>query len=153
MKFGQWQYHPIGRNVYSFCMILESIKFFITSHCSCILLFQSSNYTVFRKNRIEVGGGVFWCVRETLNVTEQPELNLNAEIVWAKITLAKRNPICICSFYRPPDPSTEPILQLQTSLNIKQLNFQILYFQVILIFLAFAGMIAMVSLPRILVWY
>jgi len=65
-----------------------------------------SNYTVFRKDRIEGGGGVFLCVRETLNVTEQPVLNLNAEIVWAKITLAKRNPIYICSFYRPPDPSS-----------------------------------------------
>ena len=41
-----------------------------------------------------------------------------------KITLAKRNPIYICSFYRPPAPFTEPILYLQTSLNslINQAN-------------------------------
>jgi len=77
-----------------------------------------STYTVFRKDREEGGGGVFLCIRDGLSVTEQPELSANAEIIWAKITLAKRNPIYICSFYRPPDSSTEPILQLQVSLNI-----------------------------------
>ena len=83
-----------------------------------------SNFTVFRKDRVEGGGGVFLCIKECLNVTEQPELDVSAEFVWAKITLAKRNPIYICSFYRPPAPFIEPILYLQTSLNslINQTN-------------------------------
>ena len=52
-----------------------------------------------------------------MNVSEEFELDVNAEIIWAKITLPKRNSLHICSFYRPPDSSTDPILQLQTSLN------------------------------------
>ena len=76
-----------------------------------------NNYTVLRKDRIEGAGGVFLCINGSLSVFEEPELDVNAEIVWAKITLPKRNSIHLCSFYRPPDLSTDPILQLQSSLN------------------------------------
>ena len=40
-----------------------------------------SNFTVFSKDRVEGGGGVFLYIKESLNVTEQPELDVNAEIV------------------------------------------------------------------------
>jgi len=74
-------------------------------------------YTVLRKDRVEGAGGVFLCIKEDLEISEQPELNVDAEIIWAKISFSKKSPIYICSFYRPPDLSTDPILQLQLSLN------------------------------------
>ena len=37
--------------------------------------------------------------------------------IWAKVTPSKRAPIYVCSFYRPPDLSIDPILQLGLSLN------------------------------------
>ena len=67
-----------------------------------------SNYTVLRKDTVERRGGVFLCIKEGLNVTEEPELDVNEELNWAKITFAKRNPTYICLFYCPPDLSTEP---------------------------------------------
>ena len=76
-----------------------------------------SNYIILRKDRLEGAGGVFLCVNASLNVSEESELDVNAEIVWAKITLPRQDSIHLCSFYRPPDSSIDPILQLQTSLN------------------------------------
>ena len=74
-------------------------------------------YTTFRKDRVEGAGGVFLCIKEGLNVSDEPELDANAEVIWAKLTLSNRTPIHICSFYRPPDSSTDPLLQLKLSLN------------------------------------
>ena len=69
-------------------------------------------------NRVKGAGSVFLCIRENLDVSEEPELNVAAEIIWAKVSLSKRSPIYICSFYRPPDLSTDLIVQLGSSLNI-----------------------------------
>ena len=74
-------------------------------------------YTVLRKDRVEGAGGVFLCIKEGLDVSEEPDLDVNAEIIWAKVTPSKRAPIYVCSFYRPPDLSIDPILQLGLSLN------------------------------------
>jgi len=41
----------------------------------------------------------------------------DAELVWAKITLARGDPIFICSYYRPPNSLQHSLLQLQESLN------------------------------------
>ena len=38
-------------------------------------------YTVLRKDRVEGAGGVFLCVKEGLDVSEEPELDVNAEII------------------------------------------------------------------------
>jgi len=71
--------------------------------------------------------------------------------MWAKIALAKRNPIYIFSFYRPRDPSTELYsTQLQISLN-RLINQTIELLNIILSGdFNLPGMMAMVSLPRIL---
>ena len=76
-----------------------------------------SNYMVPRKDRTEGAGGVFICVRKSLNVSEMPELNSNAELIWAKVTLPKKAPIYQCSYYCPPNTLVDPILQLKASLN------------------------------------
>ena len=48
---------------------------------------------------------------------EQPDLQVDVEMVWAKIHFKGRQPVYICSFYRPPDDSLNPLIQLRQSLN------------------------------------
>ena len=40
-------------------------------------------YTVLRKGRVEGAGGVFICVEKNLDMSEMPELNTNAELIWS----------------------------------------------------------------------
>ena len=75
------------------------------------------SYMVLRKDRIEGAGGVFVCIKKHFNVSEERELDADAELIWAKIMLPNTRPIYLCSFYRPPDSNLNPILQLQCSLN------------------------------------
>ena len=75
------------------------------------------NYTVLRKDRKAGGGGVFLCFNQMLNVTEEPSLQCNAELIWGKIKLHNKKPLYVCSFYRPPTSTLDPILELNESLN------------------------------------
>ena len=74
-------------------------------------------YIVIRKDRVEGAGGVFIAVKRQFNVSEECELNTNAELVWAKVSIPNTQPIYVCSYYRSPDNNLNPILQLQISLN------------------------------------
>ena len=57
-----------------------------------------SNFTVFCKDRSIGGGGVFLCFENTLDVSEEPTLQVDAELIWARLKLHKRQPIYICSY-------------------------------------------------------
>jgi len=74
--------------------------------------FFPSTYTTFRKDRVEGAGGVFLCIKESLNISEEPELDVNTEVIWAKLSISNRAAIYIFSFYHPPDLSTDPLIQL-----------------------------------------
>ena len=74
-------------------------------------------YNVFRKDRTMGGGGVFFCIKKCLNVVEEPSLDAEAELIWAKITLLNRCPIHVCIFYRPPNTDSYPIEQLRLSIT------------------------------------
>jgi len=50
---------------------------------------------VLRKNRVEGAGGVFLCIRKTLDVSEVAELDFDAEIIWEKVSLSKRSPVYV----------------------------------------------------------
>jgi len=76
-----------------------------------------STYITFRKDRVEGVGGVFLCIKESLNISEEPELDVNVEVIWAKLSPSNRAPIYICSFYCPPDLSSDPLMQLILSIN------------------------------------
>ena len=65
----------------------------------------------------EGGGGVFTCVNDEFSASEVPSLDTDAELVWVKITLAKDDPIFICSYYRSPNSMQHSLIQLQESLN------------------------------------
>ena len=56
-------------------------------------------------------------MKRQFNVLEECELNTNAELVWAKVSIPNTQPIYVCSYYRSPDNNLNPILQLQISLN------------------------------------
>ena len=61
--------------------------------------------------------GVFICIKGNLSVSAIPSLDTVAEIIWAKIDILKRNPILICSFYRPPNNLLQPFVKLHESLS------------------------------------
>ena len=74
-------------------------------------------YNVFRKDHTMGGGGVFLCIKEGLNVVEEPLLDAEAELIWVKITLLNRCPIHVCIFYRPSNTDSYPIEQLRISIT------------------------------------
>ena len=76
-----------------------------------------AGYCVLRKDCYNGAGGVFICVKDTLSMSAVPSLDTSAELVWAKISLPNKNPVFICSFYRPPNNLLDPLIQLQESLK------------------------------------
>ena len=78
---------------------------------------QKFFYIVLRKDQVEGAGGVFIEVKKQFNVSEECELDTDAELIWAKIIIPNTRPLYVCSFYHPLDNNLDPILQLQLSLN------------------------------------
>ena len=66
-------------------------------------------FNIYRKDRTAGGGGVFLAINDTLATMEEPALDANAELIWAKINLHNSPPIYICSYYRPPHSDLQPI--------------------------------------------
>ena len=44
-------------------------------------------------------------------------MDTDADIIWAKVDISKRNPIFICSFYRPPNNLLQPLVKMHESLS------------------------------------
>ena len=55
-----------------------------------------SNFTAFRRDQSLGGGGVFLCFKNTLDVSEESTLQVDAELIWARLKIHKRQPIYIC---------------------------------------------------------
>jgi len=109
-----------------------------------------SKFTIYRKDR-SIGGGVFLFVSNSLDMLEQPNLQVEAELVWARIFFRGKQSVFICSFYRPPDNSLNPLIQLRQSLDqlISEMTFPfIILAGDISIYLISHGMMDMVlSIP------
>ena len=71
-----------------------------------------SHYMVIRKDHCICGGGVFVALKNYSTVVEEPSFNGNAEMVWVKLCFNKYKPIYVCSLYRPPGSSIEPLYEL-----------------------------------------
>ena len=54
--------------------------------------------------------------KDALVTMEEPTLDSNAELIWAKINLYNSRPLYICSYYRPPHSDLQPILELNESI-------------------------------------
>ena len=76
-----------------------------------------SSFAVIRKDRCDGGDGVFLAFDNSLLIVEMPELDADAEIIWARFHGKGSKPVYICSFYRALNYNTDPILQLQQSLR------------------------------------
>ena len=48
------------------------------------------NYTAYRKDRITTEGGIFLLVRKDIVSSNQPDLDSDCEILWAKIQLQNK---------------------------------------------------------------
>ena len=57
-------------------------------------------------------GGVFIAYNSNIPTTEEPSLNADPEMIWAKLCISNSKPIYICSFYRPLNNLIEPVTNL-----------------------------------------
>ena len=74
-------------------------------------------YSIIRKDRCYGGGGVFLAISQSISFIDVP-MTTNAEMTWAKIFPIHGKPICICSFYRPPNSNIDTMEVLQTALSM-----------------------------------
>jgi len=89
------------------------------------------NFTVYRKDRYEVEnrdvfgpmkdnsshGGVFIAINSNIVSSGAPEMNTDAEIIWAKVNTAGSKQIYIGSFYRQPRTGLDYLEQIKESLT------------------------------------
>ena len=59
------------------------------------------NYSVYRKDRSKLGGGVFILVKDNLISTEETNLKAECESIWARIKLQTSKDLIIGTFYMP----------------------------------------------------
>ena len=74
------------------------ILFVAVNHILIVLITTQKFFllhTVLRKDQVEAAGGIFLCIKEGLDLYEEPELDVNAEIIWAKVTPSRRAPIYV----------------------------------------------------------
>jgi len=87
-------------------------------HISSSELFPA-DFTVFRKDRNNSGGGVCIAANRNLQVAHCPDLEVNdLEAVWAQVHTRHHNPVYICSVYRPPDEGPDYIELLWKPLEV-----------------------------------
>ena len=59
-----------------------------------------SNYSVCRKDRSKNGGGVFIVTKDSLITTEEPDFDVNGEIILTNIQFCNSKPLLLASYYR-----------------------------------------------------
>ena len=74
------------------------------------------DFTIIRKDRVIGGGGVFIAFRNHLTLIEQLSPPGEAEMILAKFQTNNKKVIHLCSFYRPPNSDTAPLLHLKESI-------------------------------------
>ena len=75
------------------------------------------NYNIIPKDRDKNGGGVFLAIKNSLIVSELPELDSNSEIVWANLHFANAKSIYLASYYRTPNAGPASLDMLE-DLNV-----------------------------------
>ena len=70
--------------------------------------------TVNRKDRYLGGGGVFIGYKKYLTISKLDTSSI-AEMRWCTLHFPNKKPVHLCSFYRPPNISTDPIIELDKS--------------------------------------
>ena len=86
-------------------------------------IFPKDLYTIYRKDRTGRtrggggGGGVFLAISTVILSSEQPELDTDCEIIWAKVDIIGVNSIYIGAYYKPQENDIESIHELSRSLQ------------------------------------
>ncbi|CAG2246306.1 unnamed protein product [Mytilus edulis] len=63
------------------------------------------------------GGGVFLAISVDILSSEQPELDTNCELLWAKVDIIGVKSIYIGAYYKPQENDTESVAELSRSLQ------------------------------------
>ena len=77
------------------------------------------NYNVFRKERVNSGGGgIFIAVKSSIPASELPDISTNPEdeSLSASVHLAKQKTLYMCAFYKPPSASSSRLDYLSESI-------------------------------------
>ena len=78
--------------------------------------FFPTNYDIYRRDRTDrVGGGVLIAIHNKFLSSEIPELDTDAEIVWARIQRSGCKDLRICAFYNPR--TSEDLTAFETSVQ------------------------------------
>ena len=73
-------------------------------------------FSVYRKDRGSLGGGVFILVHKSLASSHSPELDAKCEMSWVKVHLHKAKELLVGCFYMP-QRSSKPLEELRKSLE------------------------------------
>ena len=78
-----------------------------------------NTYKIIRKDRSLGGGGIFIGFKnlQLSEVTTVTSCVSDTEMIWGKLHIHNQKPLHICSFYRPPNSSSSPIISLQNCLS------------------------------------
>ena len=82
--------------------------------------YSPPHYNIMRKDRNTSGGGVMIGFKGDLVVTHRPDLDVDAEILWAQLEIADSKPLLIGVFYRPQItklPEHDYLMKLNESLG------------------------------------
>jgi hypothetical protein len=88
-------------------------------------------YNIYRNDRApntkdKSHGGVLLPITKDFISSEITELKTNCEIVWAEINITGTKKICVVSYYRPPSDDSTSLDQLNISLSIFQIFFNLI---------------------------
>jgi hypothetical protein len=77
---------------------------------------------IVKTEQVEKGGGVFLAISTDILSSEQPELDTDCEIIWAKVYIIGVKSIYIGAYYKPQENDIESINELSRSLQRIPIN-------------------------------
>jgi hypothetical protein len=122
-RFHQLLFSEIFKNIQMFCSFLFKAMHSHISYnfhfISASEIFPKDLYTIYRKDRTgrKRGGGVLLAISTDILSSEQPELDTDCEIIWAKVDIIGVNSIYIGAYYKPQENDIESINELSRSLQ------------------------------------
>ena len=81
----------------------------------CTYEFFPKSYTVFRKDRNV--NGVFVATADRIISYDIPDLDTDYEMIWAGLHFSGSKPLCLASFYKPPNTISQPLEALASYYN------------------------------------
>ena len=97
--------------------IIVGTESWLTSDITNSEIFPKDLYTIYRKDRTGRKGGVFLAISIDILSLEQPELDTDCEIIWAKVDIIGVKSIYIGAYYKSQENDIESINELSRSLQ------------------------------------